>query len=300
MGVKSVTSYVNDTAAASHEVPYPTVAEGDLILVVWLVPEAWTAVGWDSVEQTPSGNNFGVLSKTALGSESGSFTVTATGTTRRAAFTIIVIEDWVEFAVSLLTDSTEALTPPSVTASWGSAENLWLAIGGGRATNWSFTAGPTGFANFTNTKNETNTSTARYQTAVAYKTETTATVTPDAFEVTDNTDPDYRQTSGLIVVRLSASTAGITITDIKEANEADELVTGVSNASVKVWYGVSPTGNGAEDELIANQSITAGTMTVELSSASVGDSFIATWVREVSTGVFRYGRATGTVVDLSA
>jgi len=51
---------------------------------------------------------------------------------------------------------------------------------------------------------------------------------------------------------------GITITEIKEPNEADTPVDGVTNARVKVWYGSDDTG--AEDELHLNQTITNGSM----------------------------------------
>ena len=62
-------------------------------------------------------------------------------------------------------------------------------------------------------------------------------------------------------------TAGITITEIKEPNEANTLVDGVTNARVKVWFGSDDTG--VEDELHLNQTITNGSLTTVLDSGAI-------------------------------
>jgi len=76
----------------------------------------------------------------------------------------------------------------------------------------------------------------------------------------------------------TTATPGITITGIKEPNEADTLVTGVTNARVKVWYGTDDTG--AEDELHTAQSITAGELSVELTGGTVDGAAVveALWI----------------------
>ena len=53
---------------------------------------------------------------------------------------------------------------------------------------------------------------------------------------------------------------GITITGIKEPNEANTEVTGVSTARVKVWHGTDDTG--AEDEIYDSRSIENGALEV--------------------------------------
>ena len=61
----------------------------------------------------------------------------------------------------------------------------------------------------------------------------------------------------------SGTTYGIRITDIKEPNEADTLVTGVTNARVKVWIGTND--SDWEDEIRSNLVIEDGVLEVTVS-----------------------------------
>ena len=56
---------------------------------------------------------------------------------------------------------------------------------------------------------------------------------------------------------------GLRITDIKEPNEADALVTGVTNARVKVWIGTND--SDWEDDISSNRVIENGTLEVPVS-----------------------------------
>jgi len=98
----------------------------------------------------------------------------------------------------------------------------------------------------------------------------------------------------------SSASPGITITGIKEPNESDTLVTGVTNAVVKAWYGSPPSDTGAEDELLTAQSISEGSMTPELGLASVGNDVILVVKWDAGSGETKFFRTTGTIIDLDA
>ena len=77
--------------------------------------------------------------------------------------------------------------------------------------------------------------------------------------------------NGGYIVAFPGSTAGITITEIKEPNEANILVDGVTNARVKVWFGNDA---GEEDRLYNNENITNGTLTIDEVDGGVGDTVL--------------------------
>ena len=88
---------------------------------------------------------------------------------------------------------------------------------------------------------------------------------------------------------------GITIDEIKEPNEANSLVDGVTNVRVKVWYGSSDTG--IEDDLFI-ESITNGTLTVSaIEGVPLGDPVIVEVMWTVGTERKLFITET-TIVDL--
>ena len=75
---------------------------------------------------------------------------------------------------------------------------------------------------------------------------------------------------------------GITITGIKEPNEPNTPVDGITNARVKVWVGSNDAGE--EDRLYNNESITNGTLTVSaIEEVSLGDPVIVEVMWTVGT-----------------
>ena len=65
---------------------------------------------------------------------------------------------------------------------------------------------------------------------------------------------------------------GITITGIKEPNEPNTPVDGITNARVKVWSGTDDTG--AEGDLLPDVSITNGTLSTGLSGSPEIDAVL--------------------------
>jgi hypothetical protein len=96
----------------------------------------------------------------------------------------------------------------------------------------------------------------------------------------------------------STAQPGITITGIKEPNVANEEVTGVTNARVKVWEGTDDTG--AEGRLLTEVAITNGTLSTGLSGSPEIDAVVTVEVMW-TVGTERKLLITDTtVVDLGA
>ena len=95
--------------------------------------------------------------------------------------------------------------------------------------------------------------------------------------------------------------AGITITGIKEANEANTLVASVDSPRIKVWSGTDD--SGAEDDLLGegetNYPITNGILEVPLSTYFVDDVVTVEVMWTVGTERKLFIKET-TVVDLEA
>jgi len=100
---------------------------------------------------------------------------------------------------------------------------------------------------------------------------------------------------------LLTTRTGVTITGIKEPNESDTLVTGVSNARAVVWTGDPPSDASTANEVLTSQSITDGAMELEFTHTpgELATALIAVdW--DAGGGETKYFRAEATIVDLDA
>jgi hypothetical protein len=104
--------------------------------------------------------------------------------------------------------SSTTTAPPSVTASWGTDDNLWIALSG--ADNDSHTSGPTGYSNFTATGN--------LDAQVGYATleKATNTETPNTFTLSGTNE----WVTATVVVQPSVS-GGPQATEITSNSEVD-------------------------------------------------------------------------------
>ena len=139
---------------------------------------------------------------------------------------------------------------------------------------------------------DTDSSTCTRTAAASFVTGTTDLITGQTA-----THNSRRYQSGSIVLH-AAGTSGITITDIKEPNEADSLVDGVTNARVKVWFGSDDAGE--EDELHLNQTITNGSLTTELDGEMIDADVVVTVDWDAGGGEHKFFRHQTTVIDLDA
>ena len=99
---------------------------------------------------------------------------------------------------------------------------------------------------------------------------------------------------------VTTTSLGVRITDIKEPNESDQLVTSVANATVYVW--TDGTDDGAPTWTFANQSITAGALEdIELAGIDPEESSVVVTVHwDAGGGETKFFRYVPSVIDLDA
>lgn len=175
-------------SGTSHTIDMPaTVAAGDLLLAVMTwngdgsattngVPSGWSEIG--EVSDAPFGY-ISVLAKIAVGDEGGTTVDFTTSITSPVICHVFRIEKgtWlgslagVELGTGVAGSGTTP-NPPSLTASWGALENLWLAVAQSTETV-DFTAVPASYTNGAETsladggEGELSLNTAYRQNAVA-------------------------------------------------------------------------------------------------------------------------------------
>ncbi len=175
----------------SHSVTLPSgIAANDGLIILFqhdgtTIEEDATLSGWTRADYVSvSTSALAIFTKLAVGSESGSVTVTTT-TGERAAHVALRIDSWFENISTGIeissgaTDTSTAPNPDSLTPAWGALKTLWIAVYG--QNNGGTTSGyPTNFAD-----NQLNASTGdgsgEVQVACASKEELTATQDPGAF-----------------------------------------------------------------------------------------------------------------------
>jgi hypothetical protein len=186
--ILSVTEYGEGAAAAtSHTRTLPSgIVSGQMLLIINRlaggnqtinVPSGWTQVSGTRVDQLTS-----AFFRIADGSETD---VTIThGTSTRLLSTLLVISPASSVEGSFNTASAD---PPSLSPSWGSDDNLWLAVSSLRSTDAvsSYNASPAGFdlVSYTETNDGGADSTADCQLFIASREEAAATVNPGAFGI---------------------------------------------------------------------------------------------------------------------
>lgn len=130
-------------AVTSHTIDLPaTINIGDLILVMTLrnstaaitPPAGYSSLA--SATASGSGSAYQLFYKTADGSEGGTtltFTTSATRTTVLICY-VVQVGTWqgTPEQATYNGDTGMSADPPSLTPSWGSAANLWIAAYGGR------------------------------------------------------------------------------------------------------------------------------------------------------------------------
>jgi len=303
--IRAIETYDSVDKLTSHDIPIPTNSTGDLLLIFYptqaTTPPSSPPTGWTELGKIGQDSNTApvwifVYGKVSAGTEGATVTIASGesgGTITRTAVISVSVQDW----LGTLPDGVSlaglkpSLDPPSVSVDDPAA--LWLTFIGAQSSDYTFVQ-PSSYTLEGQVANSDTSLTTRLRVALASRAVSASSENPNAWTYTGVGTPNN---SGVwtVGIQSAAVNASITITDIKEANEADTLVTDVTNAEVKVWYGTED--SGLEDESHAAQSITGGEMTVALDAGTVGGSFVATWTREVSTGVFRYGRATGTITE---
>lgn len=147
----------SDTGINSHPINLPAgIASGDLLLVFAVFNAAPTVTdpsGWSVLaSNNSSGDVARIYAKIADGSEGATVTVTLSGNQRAhaASYRITGNRNGVtssEIAVSTAVDADTATPdPPNLTPSWGSAENLWIAVDLCSSSAFTFSGYPTNYS----------------------------------------------------------------------------------------------------------------------------------------------------------
>lgn len=155
--IPTVTNFASSVTSMAVTMP-DQVISGDLLIAfshlrnsgTWTEPTDWT-----ELDAQLGGGSVGELTvhyKISDGSEGATETWTA-GTGSTATWLVIKVANWDGTSapeVSKTSGDVSAADPPSLTPSWGSADTLWIAAAGhSAATNAAWSAGPSGYSDFT-------------------------------------------------------------------------------------------------------------------------------------------------------
>ena len=189
--VESTTKSATNAPSTSHSVLLDGLDEPGELLLAWLMFNSDTTItgmaGWTALSSnTASPGRSAVYGKIATGSEGSSISAT-TSTSQAGAFIVQRISNnkgglvaGTDYTVAVAAAATTANpNPPSVTAGWGSDDNLFVAACAVRGDNDTVTGYPT---NYTGEQHVTTNGGGGGATiGVAYRQYTSATDDPDAF-----------------------------------------------------------------------------------------------------------------------
>ena len=186
--ILSVTEYGEGSAAStSHTRALPSgIVSGQMLLIISRLAGGVTVSnipsGWTQVTGTITNALTTAFYRIADGSETE--VVISQNANTKVLSTLLVVSP----ASSVEgTFNTGTADPPSLSPSWGSDDNLWLAVGSLRSTDAvsSYNASPAGFdlVSYTETTDGGADSAAECQLFIASREEAAATVDPGAFGI---------------------------------------------------------------------------------------------------------------------
>jgi hypothetical protein len=220
--------------------------------------------------QSTSGSGLSIFRRILTGTEGASFTITDSGTVRWA-LSLFHVTDFAGTTGDIVASAALGLDPPSRAAPSGSNDVIWIAGATWQSSAVQVSTYPSGYTDTEQLVCSVSLSTKPW-TAYGLLANTASSENPGAFTLDGTGDNPASFTIG-VAVTGAVNPNKITITGIKEPNEADTLVDGVTTARVKLWFGSADTG--AEDQASENQSITNGTLTVTgIESGAVDDPVI--------------------------
>jgi len=297
--VRDFQAYVGETAQNVHNITLPSNIESGDLLVVFLSSfntegnVSFTA-GWNYWTYV-DGLAFFVLYKTADGTET-TVTYDNTGFTARRLVAHSYCISNVDGTSEISWGGADSLSVPDISTSFESGtDTLFLAAAFAQQTDQSIDAAPTNFTNFVQSANASSGSTDRLQTASArYEESTNSLSSVGSFSSTGSLTNEQ---TALLAIPGTSVRYGVRITDIKEPNQSDSLVTGVTNANFIYWLDGDGT-SAATDEII-NQSITSGSMEVETQGTDTDTPLVYVYW-DAGGGETKFFRATPNIIDLDA
>jgi len=297
--------YTSATCSArqTEVIDYPvSAATGDVVLVVAkmaFAADAPTAANFGDAftelfrRDTTSGGQFAAYYRILDGTEGASVTVTWTNN-RIGVFAGYHVTNFLGETTDIVSgEAANNTNPPSVSSPAGSTIVQWIA-GATSQTATTVSAYPSDYT-------DTDFLSCATDAHIAF-----------GFRETNNApseDPETFTLSGganygaftIGFATVDPTRLGVSITGIKEPNESDTLVTGVSNARAVVWTGDPPSDASTANEVLTSQSITDGAMELEFTHTpgELATALIAVdW--DAGGGETKYFRAEATIVDLDA
>lgn len=199
--VAAVVTSTQTANSSNHSHALPSGIASGHLLVMGCQVDAASAVtpasGWTQLEEVnaPASTNTGYIQyRVADGGESTPFVAFTTGATERSACVTYRItgqagSSFIESASAAIA-SANPINPPSLTASWGALNNLWLIFGGSDDAI-AFSAMPSGFSAEDTSgdgldRAATGNTSAGAEVIGAQKQDAVATLDPAAFSNTGN------------------------------------------------------------------------------------------------------------------
>lgn len=223
------------TAATSTSVTYPTgITAGDLLVFMGAVPADITSTLTGFTAQS-SGATAGALelfvfTRVATGAESGTITWDFGGTSTVASWAMLRISnaEAVENATYGNATGTTAVNPPSVTASWGAGNNMFIGVGAYEDGNISMSAGSGNLDGDTNVR--TSTTAPGVGLVYGHTVQNTATFDPFSFTLSSAT----RRINTTLVLRPKQLPGDVTVgsrsrTDPGEGQTGTYYFVGIAN-----------------------------------------------------------------------
>jgi hypothetical protein len=188
IGVAATSSGGTGSAQTTHTVTLPSGSTtGDLVLIVWHHAAGDTTItgpgGWSSLSLGSRGRAYHLV----LSGSVSTVDVT-TASSRNSAYTAYRFTG-AHGNVERVVSGTNVIDPPSLTPTWGSAENAWVTGIQARRTDNTVTA-PSGYGSQLTAyaAEDANNSTSHVRVATAHKIATATSDDPDAWGTTGTLD----------------------------------------------------------------------------------------------------------------
>ncbi len=188
-----------DSVATAHSVALPAgIAVGDLLLIFFRTGDGThthsAPGGWDALATMSDGNGRQTIFwRYATGSEGGSVTVGSSAAVRSTHISARIVH--AHGAPEAAFDPSQTTNPPSLSPSWGSDKNLWIATLSMLRSAGSVTVAPSGYSGLVQIGNTSSTDDGRCRTAIAYRQNTSGSENPGAFSTTGSATDCYAGTA---------------------------------------------------------------------------------------------------------
>ena len=189
--VESTAVYTSSgTAVTTAPITMPSnIITGDLLIMVvklGATNTATTPTGWTLLSSRSSTGSTYIYYKISTGSEGSYVNLTPSASSHVSAITYRISN--YEGTPEALFAATNVNDPPSLTTSWSSTKNLFIAACTTRQSNNAFTTAPTGYSNLVTIGDPSSATTTHVRLATATKEANAQTDDPAAFATTGTLD----------------------------------------------------------------------------------------------------------------